>query len=581
MFMGIAAPPPAKRRLRHWEHVCRFLDAQPYRAVAYPFPDEPPMSARLFRRMARFRLVRHRDDCRWQLSPRWQAILLRLWEGVVEGEVSTELTEEVDLNEPQPFVAAANVDTAYVNLFAERLPERLLAACAELKARAQEEDDTVETPWIFFEAPLSMLKAGVGTSAKRRGVSWSYILRNAMVMLLLRKAPLNGLAGSVRLSAECLWTYGPRGALDGMRDGLRALWCWAQARGFAAVTFQLSQIHLCADVVHFVPQPADLSRLVTRSLKKAVHIPSVEEEQAAWMAGEVGALVVDEPWLVEMVPEEWADISHELYEEQAEAEWGADDEEEGLSWADEAGAAVHLWGQRASGFAFSPGGDLSAVWYDKVLEERRSGKRWMEPIHRAGGWDGQAPVTRVEVRFRRSILRELAGMQSEEGRWFDDPWRCLEHLGDLWAYFAGLPPEADTAPDMTHRGWMRLTVPDVRDTNRSRWATDAVWQVIQRAQFGNRLPAALRRLPRGTHDLEQVDAELYGLLKLRGALRGEYLDTTVTLSLELRAFAKRMEEVDEEKGRDFADEVREKARQLGRPVPICGQGLLRCNGRPG
>ena len=105
--------------------------------------------------------------------------------------------------------------------------------------------------------------------------------------------------------------------------------------------------------------------------------------------------------------------------------------------------------------------------------------------------------------------------------------------------------------------------------------------MIQRAQFGNRLPAALRRLPRGTHDLEQVDAELYGLLKLRGALRGEYLDTTVTLSQELRAFAKRMEEVDEEKGRDFADEVREKARQLGRPVPMRGQGLLRCNGRPG
>jgi hypothetical protein len=347
MFTGIAAPPPAQRRLRQWEQVCRYLDAQSYRAISYPFPDEPPMSARLFRRMARFRLVRHRDDCRWQLSPRWQAILLRLWEGVVEGEASTELTEEVDLDEPQPFVAAANVDTAYVNLFAERLPERHLAACAELKAHAQEEDDTVEAPWIFFEAPLSMLKTGVGTSAKRRGVSWSYILRNAMVTVLLRKAPLNGLVGSVRLSAECLWTYGPRGALDGMRDGLRAMWRWAHASGFAAVTFQLSQIHLCADLVHFVPQPADLSRLVTRSLKKAVHIPSVEEEQAAWMAGEAGALVVDEPWLVEIVPKEWADVLHELYEEQSEAEWGADDEEEGLSWADEAGAAVHLWGQRA------------------------------------------------------------------------------------------------------------------------------------------------------------------------------------------------------------------------------------------
>ena len=319
MFTGIAAAPPAQRRLRHWEQVCRYLDAQPSRAVAYPFPSDPTMSARLFRRMARFRLVRHRDDCRWQLSPRWQAILLRLWEGAVDISPSTDLTEETDPDDPQPFVAAANVDTAYVNLFAEGLPERLLAACAELKARAQEEDDTIETPWIFFEAPLSMLKAGVGTSVKGRGVSWSYILRNAMVMLLVRKAPLNGLVGSVRLSAECLWTYGPRGALDGMRDGLRALWRWAQARGFAAVTFQLSQIHLCADIVHYVPEPADLSRLVTRSLKKVVHIPSIEEEQAAWMAGEVEALVLDEPWLSGMVPEEWAEIPHEVYEDQAAA----------------------------------------------------------------------------------------------------------------------------------------------------------------------------------------------------------------------------------------------------------------------
>ena len=46
---------------------------------------------------------------------------------------------------------------------------------------------------------------------------------------------------------------------------------------------------------------------------------------------------------------------------------------------------MHLRGRRASGFAFSPGGDLSAVWYDKLLEERASGKRWMEAIHTMGG----------------------------------------------------------------------------------------------------------------------------------------------------------------------------------------------------
>ena len=36
---------------------------------------------------------------------------------------------------------------------------------------------------------------------------------------------------------------------------------------------------------------------------------------------------------------------------------------------DESGAAVYLWGRRASGFAFAPGAALSAVIYDKALEE--------------------------------------------------------------------------------------------------------------------------------------------------------------------------------------------------------------------
>jgi len=46
------------------------------------------------------------------------------------------------------------------------------------------------------------------------------------------------------------------------------------------------------------------------------------------------------------------------------------------------------------------------------------------------------------------------------------------------------------------------------------------------------------------------------------------------LGLELRDFARRMEEVDEEKARDFAEEVREKARHMGKPVPPRDVGPL-------
>jgi hypothetical protein len=113
------------------------------------------------------------------------------------------------------------------------------------------------------------------------------------------------------------------------------------------------------------------------------------------------------------------------------------------------------------------------MWYDKLLEERASGKRWMEAIHLASSWQAGMPLTRVEARFRRGVLRELAtdatSPETPPARWFDDPWECLDRLQHLWAFYAGLPPETDVAPDMTHRGWMRLVVPDADDANRSRW----------------------------------------------------------------------------------------------------------------
>jgi len=116
---------------------------------------------------------------------------------------------------------------------------------------------------------------------------------------------------------------------------------------------------------------------------------------------------------------------------------------------------------------------------------------------------------------------------------------------------------------------MRLAVADGDDANRSRLRTDLTWETVQRAHFQpDASPAALTRLPRVRHDLAQVDAELYGLLKLRAVLRGEYLDTTATLSQELRAFAGKIDEEDARRGRDFAEEVREKARMLGKPVPL-------------
>ena len=587
MPKGVYELIPRRQQLRHWERVCVYLDAQPYRSVRHPLiqgADAPPITARLLQRMATHGLVRHTSDCRWELARRWRAVLLRLWEGAPAEDADVEgLLDDSDVDGP-PFVADRGVDTLYVSLFAEDIPSALVAACDALKAAAQGDDDTVEAPWVVLGAPLSMYKSGVGTSVKGRGVSGSYILRNAQVMLLVRRVPLSGLIGSVRLSAEALWMHGVRGALDGLRDGLALLWEECEPGSFARVRWQLSQIHLCVDVARLVPAPEDVDRLLMRSLKRALHTPSLGDMDVAWATDEPGrggddladldvALLAEEGWGspgVAVTPEEWVGVPLDWLDDGGDGDDAVErqvpgDEDE--SPADEMGMSMHGWGRRVSGFSFSPGGDLSAVWYDKLLEERLSGKRWMEPIHHAGGWRAGMPLTRIEARFRRGALRDLMALGGGV-RWFDDPWIALDHLDDLWGYFAGLPPEADKAPDATWRGWMRLVTPETSDTNRSRWGTDPIWRVVQRAEFGDALPVPLQRIPAVRHDLNQVDAELYGLIKLRAALRGEYLDETATLGLEVRDFVQRMEEVDTEKGRDFAEEVREKARRMGKVVPM-------------
>jgi hypothetical protein len=221
--------------------------------------------------MARFGLVRHKDDCSWQLARRWRSILQRLWDRAPEEKPTS---PQAAAGERAPFIVDANVDTLYVSLFAHALPAELVERCEHYEAEAQHVDGPVETPCRVFDAALSMWKAGVGTSQTNCGISWSFLLRNAVVILRLRRSRLHGLIGSVRLSAECLWTCGPRAAFDGVRDALAAIWAGSgdsspeeAERVFAAVRWQLAQLHLCVDVANWAPQPADLDRVLTCSCK--------------------------------------------------------------------------------------------------------------------------------------------------------------------------------------------------------------------------------------------------------------------------------------------------------------------------
>jgi hypothetical protein len=123
---------------------------------------------------------------------------------------------------------------------------------------------------------------------------------------------------------------------------------------------------------------------------------------------------------------------------------------------------IHRFGKRVSGMTFSPGGDVSMVLYDKVLQAQLRGKRHMEPIWQAAGWTPGVPVTRNEARLRRKAVREL-GFVGEARSCLDNPWECLTHLS---AIFAAVVGHAEECPDATDVAWIRRVIPQEGDTNR-------------------------------------------------------------------------------------------------------------------
>jgi len=87
-------------------------------------------------------------------------------------------------------VVAAGLDTWYLNrIDPAGLPSALRHQLDALQAQASEDEEEVDTPWVYDGAPLRMYRAGVNPM-QGGGVSWSYILRNPSLTLLIRRAPL-------------------------------------------------------------------------------------------------------------------------------------------------------------------------------------------------------------------------------------------------------------------------------------------------------------------------------------------------------------------------------------------------------
>jgi len=587
---------PTYAELEAYERICRWLDARPHARSRLPFAglaalgaeDEEPITE--LRTMRRLRLVRHTSRCEWALSSKWREQLDQLHKGLRKALRQSAVPTAATATPSAPVSLCAGLDTWGLNWLVEAhaLPARLRRELDDYQCVAHEAEREVETRWAYDGVPLRMYQAGVrakgakgGDGKKAKGVSWSYILVNPSLRLLIRRTPLGGIVANARLGSECLWRRTPLEGLSELDALVRRL--WGREKG----TWQVSYAHLAHDVANAPLDTEQLERYVSRSRRRATFDAAQAEVQRLarelQMHGDSGGRNGEDV--------DWDALP--TYDWQAEY---ADDEEllmadpfaaEGYEWdvipaamreakaaleepVEQRSMTVHHWGKHLSGVAFSQGGPVSFVMYRKDWESRLKGKRHMEPLWKAAGWNGTDPVTRHEARLVREPIRELR-LPSVERSVLDDPWGFLACEGDVWGSVVG---RAEACPSAVDVAWIRRVVPREGESNRSRWDTDPTWRVVQRADFGP-TPLAARRLIRAKqriHDLQKIDQQLLGLLKTREALL--HVDPTGRdLSLAVRDMLRALERELQRRGGDFGEAARVRRRDRELPVGPTGKVL--------
>ncbi len=145
----------------------------------------------------------------------------------------------------------------------------------------------------------------------------------------------------------------------------------------------------------------------------------------------------------------------------------------GQQWVTRARKKAAYWGtgDRFTGWMIGQGGDIQSRTYDKVLEiTEESHKTYLFGLWQARGWKANDPVWRQEFQTNRNALKEL------QVRSLPD---LLANLDGLWHYFT--------------EKWLRLAHLG-SDSNKSRWQTHPLWEILSNASWGDATQPALQRI---------------------------------------------------------------------------------------
>jgi len=208
-------------------------------------------------------------------------------------------------------------------------------------------------------------------------------------------------------------------------------------------------------------------------------------------------------------------------------------------WVTRARKKAAYWGtgDRFTGWMIGQGGDIQSRTYDKVLEvAEESHKTYLYDLWQARGWKADDPVWRQEFQTNRNALKEL------QVRTVPD---LLANLDGLWHYFT--------------EKWLRLAHLD-SDSNKSRWPTHSLWEIISKAYWGDATQPALQRIR--ASNLPTDDRLFTAGLGYVASFMGR--EGITNLSKGFRSFMQQADTYHRLRGESTAHYVERKARVKGR-----------------
>lgn len=344
-----------------------------------------------------------------------------------------------------PMVAVAGVDTLYLNAYyadpdvsvSRRIEKPLDDAIQEILNQLQHQSKTDRQE---VETPWEFDKKPLHILGHGTGKMWLWILHSDLINVQIGTGDYGGVIAHARVSSEYLWQIG---AVHYVLSLVNAF----LNRLFDHEMYIVpSKVDLCADIagwsmneinrVHFVGR----ARLVSSQHDEETVIAPTKE---IWRGPDLGTL---------------------------------------------------YFGVRQS----SVHGKIYDKWQE--IKDKGNKKAWFYDLWKRGGWDEQAPVTRVEISFNREALHDLDIETSLD---------FMHDLKNLWAFGVG---------SHTGKAWLRYTTP-TEDTHKDRWPTHPVWSIVQSA-FDALSEAPARELIRTKKQAANIDAataSLAGYLSSRTA----------------------------------------------------------------